>query len=622
MTAALDTAAGPTGQTPAPRSTTPTPEHTTPTPEPEHTTRAPAPESQHTTPERECAARVPEPERAARLEAALGDPFDPANPHGHLALVRADDTREAPHATEALLTEHGLSAEFVPHDLGGRLRDLEELARVLRPLFRRDLALGYGFGITSLFAASSVWTAGDTHQRAALADVLLGGGRVAIVHREVAHANAILRREVRAQRPAGGGFLLNGSKDAVMNADRTDTFVVYARTSAGSGSASHSVLLLPGPPASGEVRRLARVEMPGMRGARFHGLRLADVRLPDSALVGSLGEGVTLALRSFQISHCLIPGTVLAGVDSVLRLAVRAATENRPDGRPARRWHKALSGVFADLLACDAMAVTGLRALSLVPQHAHLLAAAVKYTMPDLLREDLEELAAVLGARGYDRGPLYGGFQKLARDLPVAGLGHSGTAVCQAVLVPQLPALARTAWFRTAEPSAALFLPGAPLPPLDHRRLTHSGTDDPLTATLIGAAERLAARTGTQPLHAALAALARALVEELRVLRARCAALPAAGSTVFDPLACALADRYALLLCAAACLGVWEGQADGDGFLADPAWAVLVLSRIGRRLGIAVPETPADAEQAVLAEALGRCRHGRSLDLYDTPLAG
>ncbi|MDV6287054.1 hypothetical protein R2F25_00030 [Streptomyces sp. UP1A-1] len=175
-----------------------------------------------------------------------------------------------------------------------------------------------------------------------------------------------------------------------------------------------------------------------MRGARFHGLRLADVRLPDSALVGSLGEGVTLALRSFQISHCLIPGTVLAGVDSVLRLAVRAATENRPDGRPARRWHKALSGVFADLLACDAMAVTGLRALSLVPQHAHLLAAAVKYTMPDLLREDLEELAAVLGARGYDRGPLYGGFQKLARDLPVAGLGHSGTAVCQAVLVPQL----------------------------------------------------------------------------------------------------------------------------------------------------------------------------------------
>ncbi|WP_449479653.1 hypothetical protein [Streptomyces rochei] len=86
MTAALDTAAGPTGQTPDPRSTTPTPEHTTPTPAPEHTT----PESQHIT-------RAPEPERAARLEAALGDPFDPANPHGHLAL--AGPTTPARHHT-------------------------------------------------------------------------------------------------------------------------------------------------------------------------------------------------------------------------------------------------------------------------------------------------------------------------------------------------------------------------------------------------------------------------------------------------------------------------------------------------------------------------------------------
>ncbi|MGW8066196.1 acyl-CoA dehydrogenase [Streptomyces ziwulingensis] len=562
-----------------------------------------------------------EPARAARLETALGDPFDPGNPHGHLALVRADDDREAPAATEELLARHGLSAEFVPHDLGGRLTDLEQLARVLRPLFRRDLALGYGFGVTSLFAASSVWTAGDTAQRTALADVLLTGGRVAIVHREVAHANAILRREVGAVRTPDGAFLLNGSKDAVMNADRTDAFVVYARTSPRHGLDSHSVLLLPEAPAAGKVHRLARVEMPGMRGARFHGLRLTDVRLPDSALVGSLGEGVTLALRSFQISHCLIPGTVLAGVDGVLRLAVRAATENRPGRRPARRWHKALSGVFADLLACDAMAVTALRALSLVPQDAYLLAAAVKYTMPDLLREDLEELAAVLGARGYDRGPLYGGFQKLARDLPVAGLGHSGTAVCQAVLVPQLPALARTAWFRSQEPPAALFTPGAPLPPLDHSGLTHCGTDDLLAATLIGTAERLTGRTAAGPLHTALAGLARTLVGELRVLRARCAALPATSTTAVDPLACALADRYALVLSAAACLGVWEGQAGGDTFLADPAWAVLVLSRIGRRLGAPVPDLPAGVEQTVLAEVLERCRHGRSLDLYGTPLA-
>jgi alkylation response protein AidB-like acyl-CoA dehydrogenase len=434
-----------------------------------------------------------EPERAAFLEAALGDPFDPGNPHGQLALLRADDARAVPEATEALLAEAGLGAEFVPHDLGGRLTDLERLARVLRPVFRRDLALGYGFGITSLFAASSVWTAGDDDQRRAVARVLLGGGRVSIVHRQIAHANAILRNELAATRTPDGGFVLNGRKDAVINADRTDVFVTYARTDAQDGPGSHSVLLLgPEPPVSGRVRRSRRVETSGMRGARFCGIELTDVALPASAVVGSVGEGVSLALRSFQISHCLVPGTVVACVDGVLRQAVRAATENRPGGQPARRRHKAITGVFADLLACDAMAVTGLRALSLAPRDAYVPAAAVKYTMPDLLREDLDEMAAVLGARGYDRGPHYGGFQKLARDLPVAGLGHSGTALCQAVIVPQLSTLARTVWFRSAEPPAELFDPGAPLPVFDHRRLAHSGTDDLLSATLADLRRRAA----------------------------------------------------------------------------------------------------------------------------------
>ncbi|WP_192582462.1 acyl-CoA dehydrogenase [Streptomyces triticiradicis] len=566
-------------------------------------------------------------ERAARLEAALGDPLDPDNPHGHLALLRADEARDAPAATEALLAEAGLGAEFVPCDLGGRLTDLEELARVLRPLFRRDLALGYGFGITSLFAACAVWTAGNEPQRRALAAHLLGGGRVTIVHREVAHANAILRNEVQARPGPDGGWVLNGRKDTVINAHRAEAFVVYARTAREEGPRSHSVLLLgPEPPASGEVRRLGRVEMPGMRGAHFSGLEFADVAAGPQALVGEAGEGVSLALRSFQISHCLIPGVVLAGVDSVLRQAVRAAVENRPDERPARRWHKVLAGVFADLLACDSMAVTGLRAMSLLPEDSYLLAAAVKYTMPDLLREDLEELATVLGARGYDRGPLHGGFQKLVRDLPVAGLGHAGTAVCQAVLVPQLPALARTAWFCTPEPPAGLFEPGAPLPPFDHRRLAHSGTDDLLTATLVGAAGRLAkGRSGHadgSP-HAALAGLAQAFVAELRVLRARCAALSApAGGTGFDAQACALADRYALVLAAAAVLGMWEGQAGTGSFLEEPAWAVLALSRIARRLGAAVPGLPPSVVGSVLGEVLERCRQGRSLDLYGTALAG
>ncbi|WP_240434815.1 acyl-CoA dehydrogenase [Streptomyces sp. YIM 130001] len=564
--------------------------------------------------------------RAARTERLLGDPADPRNPHGYRALLDADDRRRIPEATEKLLTDTGLAAEFVPRELGGRLARPDVLARVLRPLFRRDVGLGFGYGVTSLFAASAVWAAGDDAQRARTARTLLdaGGGGVAILHHEFAHANAHMRDGFTARSTPGGGFVLGGRKDVVVNADRARAFVMYARTAASDGPESHSVLLLDGerlPP--GGMRRLQRIPTAGMWGSRFSGVEFTDCQVPADTLVGEVGEGVSLALRTFMVNRCLIPGTVVAGADSALRLAVRAATTGRTAGQPARRHERVLAGVFADLLACDSMAVTGLRALSLLPDSAHLMAAAAKLTVPDLLRENLEELATVLGYHGYDRSPLYGGFQKLVRDLPLAGLGHTGSAACQAVLIPRLRTLARTSWLRTEEPTARLFQLSAPVPALDYRRLSLSGTDDALTAALVGACERLAPLRSAGPVWSALAGLADTFVQELRALREQCAAFPdSVHATLTDSRACALADRYALMLAAAACLGVWEGQDGMDTFLGQPAWVLLALSRIGRRIGLPVPELPDGVAESVLSEVLLRFREGRSFDVYDERISG
>ncbi|MET9887104.1 acyl-CoA dehydrogenase [Streptomyces sp. NPDC006430] len=554
--------------------------------------------------------------RAARLEALLGDPQDPANPHGIAALCAADARGEPPGGTERLLTGTGLAAEFVPAEFGGNLTRADLLAKVLRPVFRRDLALGFGFGITSLFATAAVWATGSARQREWTADLLLGGGRASIVHHELAHANAILRDELVATAQPGGGYTLDGRKDVIMNASRAGAYVVYARTAPERGPRSHSVLLLDPDalPADG-VRKLSRVPTPGMRGALFSGLEFTHCPVPGDALVGRPGEGVSLALRTFQVNRCLIPGVAIAAADTVLRSAVRAASTGRT-APVARRWHRPLAGVFADILACDSMATVALRSLSLLPERAHILAAAVKYVVPDLLREDLEELATVLGAHGYEHGSAqYGSLDKLVRDLPVAGLGHAGTAACHAVIVPQLRTLAERSWFLAEEPPPELFRSGAALPVLDYRLLGIASGEDLLSASLVGSAARLAGTRGVGGHLALLSDLAEGFVNELRALRAECAALPAQRAALMDPAVVILSDRYALVQAAAAVLGIWEGQDGGDAFLADPAWAVLALSRLAGRLGIVVPEVPDSVSQQVLEELVRRYRAGRSCDL-------
>ncbi|MBK3644774.1 acyl-CoA dehydrogenase [Streptomyces sp. MBT33] len=575
--------------------------------------------------------------RAQYVEDLLGDPFADDNPHGQRALLAADERRQAPAATEELLDRFGLGAEFVPRLLGGRLAGVEELAQVLRPLFRRDVALGFGAGMTALFAASVVWTAGDERQRQDTARRLLAGGRITILHREFAHANAILRGEYSAHPAPGGGFVVDGRKDVVINADRADAFVAYARTADGDGPDSHSVFLLETDRLpSHAVHRLPRARTHGMRGAHYAGLDLEHCPVPADALIGTLGEGIHLSLRTFQVSRALVSGGALvAGMDSALRYAVRALGESPRGLVLGGRRGRVLAGVFADLLACDSLAVAGLRLLDLAPEYALVPSAAVKYAVSALLHEDLDELAAVLGARGYDRGPAYGGFQKLVRDLPVAGLGHAGTADTQAVLVPHLRTLGHAA--RRGEPwreaPAALFTPGARRAPgaaFDFQRL-HAEPHDPhhacdgMLAALLGAAARLDGKRARGPRWAALADLGRALAAEVHSLAERCATLLGRPqSREPSPAAYVLVDRYCLLLAAASCLAVCENATPTgpDGaLLAEPDWALLALTRFARRLGLEVPDVPDGVTPDLAAALVDRYRHGHSFDLYGMRLA-
>jgi alkylation response protein AidB-like acyl-CoA dehydrogenase len=167
--------------------------------------------------------------RVARLEALLGDPTDPGNPLGYGALLEADRAAVPFAEGEAVLDDFGLNAEFVPRELGGRLDGIDTLVRVMRPVFRRDVGLAMGYGMTTYMAASDVWTTGSERQREWLAALLLGGGRAAIAQHETAHSNDYVRSQVTA-RHAQGGFLLSGGKPMINNLDRAEALVLFCRT--------------------------------------------------------------------------------------------------------------------------------------------------------------------------------------------------------------------------------------------------------------------------------------------------------------------------------------------------------------------------------------------------------
>lgn len=118
--------------------------------------------------------------------------------------------------------------------------------------------------------------------------------------------------------------------------------------------------------------------------------------------------------------------------------------------------------------------------------------------------------------------------------------------------------------------------------------------------------------------RAALGALARRLLTEQRALRRPCRT---AGADPGAVAARALADRQALLWLAAAVLGVREAADDGRGlFLGGTHWALLALSGIAGRLGVPLPGDAPDPRGPVWAELAGRVRRGVDCDVYATRL--
>ncbi|MCC3653773.1 acyl-CoA dehydrogenase [Streptomyces sp. S07_1.15] len=583
-------------------------------------------------------------ERIDRLERAFGPLEEPGNPLGQDALLAADARGEVPPGAERVLDEQDFNAEFVPAPLGGRLDRLDVLGRVLRPVFRRDASLGFGYGLNCFFSAVPVWTAGRAEQRHRAARLLLGGDRIAVARHEVAHGNDFVRDEFAAVPDGAGGFLLSGRKSVIANAARAAGLVVFARTSDAPGGLSHSVLLLDRRELpAGRLRHLGRHTTTGMRSAEFGGLEAVDCPVPGEALIGGAGDGYELSLRSSLVIRGLIPSIVLSGADTALRTVAGFAARGRADGRSpldGRHVRSVLTGAFLDQLLSDCLALVATRALHVLPRSMSAYAAAAAYVAPKLVAESMDALSAVLGEGTFAEDGRYGMFRKHLRDLPVTSLGHAGSAGRQVSILPQLPFFARHAWFSDPEPPPALFRLHGPLPPLDLSSPALLGGSDPLAATLV---EGAAGEPADSPLHAPLTAL----TGELRELRKEFAAIePGDRAALVSSYSFGLADRYALLLTAAACLGVWRAQLhgdDGDGgrdgggrdgggdgggggaradaFLADPAWVTAALHRLCHRLGLQLPPPPEEAGRRVVAEVLARLHGRRSYDLYGTALA-
>ncbi|MEU5956280.1 acyl-CoA dehydrogenase [Streptomyces sp. NPDC047525] len=538
---------------------------------------------------------------ALRLDERLGDPDDPGRLFSYARSGALDDAEVFPLEICRELDVLGLPRAYVPAAHGGALEGYDEAIQLMRAVARRDLTVAIAHGKTYL-GAVCLWVSGDPEQAARLGERIADGAVVSWGLTERDHGSDLLAGEVVAERTVGG-YRLTGEKWLINNATRGHLVCVLARTSPDGGPRGFSLLLVDKDAvAPGRVRPLPAVKLHGIRGADISGIAFSGADVPESALVGRVGEGVETVVKSLQLTRTLCSSLSLGAADQALGMSLTYAHERTNYGRklidlPQTR--RLITESYADLLLAEAVSLVAGRGIHTLTGELSSASSAVKFFVPTLVERLLGRLARVMGSRSLLVGDTYrhGRFQKVQRDHRIVGIFDGNTVVNLHSLINQFPQLVR-GYRRGRVDSAGLYAATTlrePLPGFDPGRLdllTRTGCS-PVQA-LPAACDELLELAAMGEVPTALGALAARLREATDTLHDQ---LAAHRPTAIDVPAEAfvLAERYALCFAASAAIHLWlNNRSDIDdpvtaGLWESALWLEACLTGLLHRLD---PERP------------------------------
>lgn len=239
---------------------------------------------------------------------------------------------------------------------GGEKLDVRTLCLIRETLARHDGLADFAFAMQGL-GMGAVSLFGTDQQREWLARTRVGAAIAAFALTEPGSGSDVAATATTAER-VQGGYVLNGEKTYISNGGIADIYVIFARTGEAAGARGLSAFLMPADTAGLEVVERIDVIAPHPL-AR---LRLRNLHLPESALIGNSGQGFKVAMSVLDVFR----STVGAAALGFARRAMDEATQrvqNRRIGGAALAEMQMVQGHIADMaLDIDAAALLVYRA--------------------------------------------------------------------------------------------------------------------------------------------------------------------------------------------------------------------------------------------------------------------
>ncbi|HXW05085.1 MAG TPA: acyl-CoA dehydrogenase family protein [Vicinamibacterales bacterium] len=327
----------------------------------------------------------------------------------------------------------GLMGMTIPRESGGQGRDYISYALAIEALARGSAVLAVIAAVNNSLVAEPIAEFGTDAQKQSWLPRLASGASLGAFALSEEHAGSDAANQQTVARLDERGYVIDGRKVWVANAEAADLVIVFAATQPGIRGRGVSAFLVPMDTAG--ITRTAASDSLGMRGLGCMDLELRHVRVDADGLLGSPGDGFRLAMWALDGGRIAIAAQALGIGEAALAEALEHARTRTAFGQPIGNY-QAIQWMLADMTTeLDAARMLTMRAADARGRQdrSTLEASMAKLFASEAAHRAADKAMQVLASNGYRRGSVV---ERLFRDVRATEI-YQGTSEVQRMVIAE-----------------------------------------------------------------------------------------------------------------------------------------------------------------------------------------
>lgn len=344
-----------------------------------------------------------------------------------------DESGLFPRALVKAAARAGLMGVTIPREWGGAGRDYVSYAVAIEAVAKASAVVAVIAAVNNSLVAEPIAEFGSDAQKQTWLRRLATGEALGAFALSEEGAGSDAANQQTVARLDERGYVINGRKVWVANAEAADLVVVIAATQPDTRGRGISAFLVPLDTPG--ITRVVTVDSLGVRGLGCMDLKLTNVRVDADALLGAPGEGFRIAMWALDGGRVAIAAQALGVGTAALDEALQHAKTREAFGQPIGNF-QAIQWMLADMATeLDAARMLTLKAADARERRDRptVDASMAKLFASEAAHRAADKAMQILASKGYRRGSVV---ERLFRDVRATEI-YQGTSEIQRMVIAE-----------------------------------------------------------------------------------------------------------------------------------------------------------------------------------------